>query len=30
VIPITSTGFSAPVGVLTGVAIPDNDQLVIH
>jgi hypothetical protein len=30
VIPITTTGFSAPVGVLTGVTCPSNDQLVTH
>jgi hypothetical protein len=30
VIPITATGFSAPVGQLNGIAPPDNDQLLIH
>ncbi len=30
VIPITATGFSAPVGVLTGIAVPSADQLIIH
>ncbi len=30
VIPITTTGFSAPVGILTGVTCPGNDQLVTH
>ena len=30
VIPITSTGFLAPVGQLNGVAVPYNDQLLIH
>jgi hypothetical protein len=30
VIPITATGFSAPVGILGGVTSPYNDQLVIH
>jgi hypothetical protein len=30
VIPITSSGFGAPVGVLTGVAAPSNDQMVVH
>ena len=30
VIPITTTGFSAPVGVLNNFAVPDNDQMLIH
>jgi hypothetical protein len=30
VIPITATGFSAPVGILNGIAVPSNDQMVIH
>jgi WD40 repeat protein len=30
VIPISSSGFSAPVGVITGIAVPSNDQMVIH
>jgi len=30
VIPITATGFSTPVGILPKIAVPDNDQLVIH
>jgi hypothetical protein len=30
VIPITSSGFDAPVGLITGVAVPLNDQMVIH
>jgi hypothetical protein len=30
VIPITATGFSAPVGILNGIAISDNDQMLLH
>ena len=30
VIPITSTGFGTPVGVITGIAVPSNDQMVVH
>lgn len=30
VIPIQAGGFGAPVGQLNGVAIPDNDQILIH
>jgi hypothetical protein len=30
VIPITSTGFSSPVGVLNNFAVPYNDQMLIH
>ena len=30
VIPITAKGFGDPVGILTDIAVPDNDQLVIH
>lgn len=30
VIPITTTGFSTPVGILNGIAVPYNDQMVIH
>lgn len=30
VIPFDKTGFGAPASVLGGVAIPDNDQLLIH
>jgi hypothetical protein len=29
-IPFNATGFSNPVGVLSDVAVPDNDQLLIH
>lgn len=28
--PISSTGLGAPIGVLSGVPVPDNDQLLIH
>jgi hypothetical protein len=30
VIPITTTGFTAPVGVLNNFAVPYNDQMLIH
>jgi len=30
VIPITSSGFGTPVGVITGIAPPANDQMVVH
>jgi hypothetical protein len=30
VIPVTASGFGVPVSVLAGVAVPDNDQMVIH
>ena len=30
VIPIASSGFGAPVGVITGIAAPSNDQMVVH
>ncbi len=30
VIPFSRSGFQAPVGQLDGVAVPDNDQLVMH
>jgi hypothetical protein len=30
VIPITSSGFGVPVGVITGIAVPSNDQMVVH
>lgn len=30
VIPINATGFGAPVGILNGIAVPYNDQMVIH
>lgn len=29
-IPITGTGFGAPVGEIDPIAVPDNDQLLIH
>jgi hypothetical protein len=30
VIPISATGFGAPVGQLNGIAVPNNDQMVMH
>lgn len=30
VVPITATGFSAPVGILNNIAVPSNDQMVLH
>jgi hypothetical protein len=30
VIPIGSTGFGSPAGILNGIAVPDNDQMVLH
>jgi len=30
VIPVSSTGFATPVGVLNNFAVPDNDQMLMH
>ena len=30
VIPIGATGLGPPVGILNGIAVPFNDQMVIH